>query len=76
MNFIKAWFIDPDNKTACRFLVVDAYNEPKPLSYYKRNGFIELFSAEEQEKESTNLPAEYELKTRLLYFDLIVLANK
>jgi hypothetical protein len=75
MTFIKAWFIDRSNKTGCRFIIVDAYNSEKALNYYKRNGFVELFSSEEQEKENTNLSAEAELKTRLLYFDLIKLTG-
>lgn len=75
MDFIKSWFIDKGNKTGCRFIVVDSYNEISPLKYYKRNGFIELFSSEEQEKEYTNFPSEEALPTRLLYFDLIVLAG-
>lgn len=75
MDFIKSWFIDSANKTGCRFIVVDSYNEIAPLRYYKRNGFIELFSSEEQEKEFTNFPQEKELNTRLLYFDLIVLSE-
>jgi len=75
MDFIKSWFIDKTNKTGCRFVVVDSYNEIAPLRYYKRNGFIELFSSEEQEKEFTNFPQEDELTTRLLYFDLIVLSE-
>ena len=75
MDFIKSWFIDKGNKTGCRFIVVDSYNEVAPLKYYKRNGFIELFSTEEQEKEYTNLPEDKKLTTRLLYFDLIVLSE-
>ena len=75
MDFIKSWFIDKTNKTGCRFVVVDSYNEIAPLRYYKRNGFTELFSSEEQEKEFTNFPQEDELTTRLLYFDLIVLSE-
>jgi len=75
MDFIKSWFIDKSNKTGCRFIVVDSYNEDTPLRYYKRNGFIELFSSEEQEKEFTNFPIESHLTTRLLYFDLIVLSE-
>lgn len=75
MDFIKSWFIDKANKTGCRFIVVDSYNDISPLNYYKRNGFIELFSSAEQEKEFTNVPLDRELTTRLLYFDLIVLAN-
>lgn len=75
MDFIKAWFIDKANKTGCRFIVVDAYNNIAALKYYKRNGFVELFSTEEQEKEYTNLPPDMELRTRLLYFDLIFLSE-
>jgi hypothetical protein len=75
MDFIKSWFIDKGNKTGCRFVVVDSYNNIAPLSYYKRNGFIQLFSTEEQEKKYTNIPVENPLATRLLYFDLILLSN-
>lgn len=73
MDFIKSWFIEKGNKTGCRFIIVDSYNQIAPLKYYKRNGFVELFSTEEQEKEYTNIPEDKELNTRLLYFDLIVL---
>lgn len=75
MDFIKSWFIDPENKTGCRFVVVDSYNEEIPLAYYQRNDFKFLFSSEEQEKEYMGLPEDYELRTRLLYFDLIVLSS-
>lgn len=76
LDFIKAWFIDSDNKTGCRFLAVDAYNENGPISFYLRNGFEFLFSTEEQEKEYTGLDSQNELKTRLMFFDLIVLSSK
>lgn len=75
MDFIKSWFIDGANKTGCRFIVVDSYNSYGPLRYYKKNKFIELFSSEEQEKEFTGVDLKEELKTRLLYFDLIVLKS-
>ncbi len=75
MDFIKSWFIDGANKTGCRFIVVDSYNEPQPLRYYTQNDFVGLFSSEEQEKEYTGLKTENTLITRLLYFDLIVLAK-
>mgnify|MGYP005842380645 CR=1 FL=1 len=74
MDFIKSWFIHPENKTGCRFVVVDSYNEEVPLSYYQHNGFNFLFSSEKQEKEYMTLPEEYELETRLMFFDLIVLS--
>jgi hypothetical protein len=75
MDFIKSWFIDPNNKTGCRFIVVDAYNEPIPIKYYMQNDFEFLFSTEEQEKEYMGLLLDDQLKTRLMYFDLIVLAS-
>lgn len=75
MDFIKSWFIDGANKTGCRFIVVDSYNEPKPLRYYAQNDFEGLFSSEVQEKEFTGLKIEDALTTRLMYFDLIILAN-
>lgn len=75
MNFIKSWFIDGANKTGCRFIVVDSYNEPKPLRYYAQNDFEGLFSSAEQEKDFTGLKPEDKLTTRLMYFDLIVLAK-
>ena len=73
MDFIKSWFIDTNNKTGCRFVVVDAYNEIKPLNYYKKNGFDFLFGDEKQEKENTSMSGK--LHTRLMYFDLIVLST-
>ena len=73
MDFIKSWFIDSGNKTGCRFVVVDAYNEPGPLRYYEKNDFVYLFSSEEQEKKFTGLEETAKLKTRLIYFDLILL---
>ncbi len=75
MNFIKAWFIDDQNKTGCRFIVVDSYNEPGPVNFYKRCDFKTLFSTEEQEKEYLNMCSDEKLSTRLMYFDLIVLKS-
>lgn len=71
MTFVKSWFIDEGNKTGCRFLIVDAYNEALPLSYYQKNGFKYLFSTEMQEAEYTGFEAGTHLNTRLMYFDLI-----
>ncbi len=70
MNLIKYWFIEPKNKTGCRFIVVDAYNTPNTRDYYFNNGFNDLFSTEDQEKEYTR-SAGSPLKTRLMYFELI-----
>ncbi|MGF1566191.1 MAG: GNAT family N-acetyltransferase [Flavobacteriales bacterium] len=73
MDFIKAWFIDENNKTGCRFIVVDAYNEVPALAFYERNGFGYLFSSDSQEAETIFGTTEKSLSTRLMYFDLITL---
>ena len=74
MDFIKAWFVDKSNKTGCRFLVVDAYNETRPLDFYVKNGFAYLFRTEAEEKTYLGLAGTVsKLKTRLMYFDLITL---
>lgn len=51
MDFIKAWFVDGKNKTGCRFVVVDAYNEQKALNYYQKCGFEFLIPDESAEKK-------------------------
>ncbi len=71
MDFIKSWFIDKDNKTGCRFIVVDSYNTDNAKNFYLKNGFEFLFSSEEQEKENMGMNSYEELKTRFMYFDLI-----
>jgi GNAT superfamily N-acetyltransferase len=56
LNYLKFWFTN-GNKTGCRFIIVDAYNNPRTLKFYERNGFIFLSSDPEQ-------------TTRLMIFDL------
>ena len=73
MDFIKAWFIDPLNKTGCRFIVVDAYNTENAIKYYEKNEFSFLFSSEEQEKKYLNIEPQDKLNTRMMYFDLLSL---
>ncbi len=75
MDFIKSWFINIKNKTGCRFVVVDSYNESRALRYYTRNDFVPLFSSEDQEKEYTGLSPGDPLTTRMLFFDLILLTD-
>ncbi|MFC0657862.1 N-acetyltransferase [Mongoliitalea lutea] len=76
MDFIKSWFIDPGNKTGCRFIVVDAYDEDDPLKYYQSNGFKFLFGDEAQERQYTGVSNDRPVKTRLMYYDLIELLAK
>ena len=70
VNFIKLWFLDDNNKTGCRFLVVDAYNKPEVLSFYEQNGFKYLYATEDDEKEATQIDSE-NLNTRLMFLDLL-----
>lgn len=72
INYIKTWFIDEDNKTGCRFLVVDAYNQEKVLRFYERNRFKYLYLDEEEERLAVHLEdSEDELYTRLMFLDLM-----
>ena len=71
LDFIKSWFVDEENKTGCRFIVVDAYNKSNILHFYEKNGFKYLYSTEELEKEANNIPLEDKLSSRMMYLDLI-----
>jgi GNAT superfamily N-acetyltransferase len=75
IRFIRTVAVSRDNWPACRYLTVDAYNNDVTRKYYEANGFYPLFSTEKQEKQHIGLPEEKELKTRLLFFDLIRLYN-
>jgi GNAT superfamily N-acetyltransferase len=44
MDFIKVLF-RTNNRTGCRFLIVDALNRPETLHYYEKNGFRYLMTA-------------------------------
>jgi len=70
MQFIKDWFRHEDNKTGCRFLVVDAYNNPRTLHFYEQNNFSFLHADEAEECAYYNIPTEEAIATRLMYFDL------
>ncbi len=59
LDFLKVWFTT-DNKTGCRFIVVDAYNNRKTIRFYERNGFTFLTGNDSK------------ADTRLMYFDLII----
>nr|WP_320119754.1 GNAT family N-acetyltransferase [uncultured Marinifilum sp.] len=75
LDFIKLWFTDGKNKTGCRFIIVDAYNNPQALKFYESNGFKYLHTNEETEKEHIGLNRSEKLLTRFMYFDLIQLMN-
>ena len=70
LDYIKEWFRSIDNKTGCRFIVVDAYNNDRTLNFYKKNGFKLLYKTEDEEREFLELDADEPLKTRFMFFDL------
>lgn len=70
MDYIKEWFLHPNNKTGCRFVVVDAYNSAKPLHFYEKNGFQYLYT-EEEEKAAFHVDESESLHSRMMYFDLM-----
>jgi len=76
LDFIKAWFVSDKNKTGCRFIIVDAYNNPKSCDFYIRNGFSFLFKDEFAEKSYNGILENEQLKTRLMYFDLITIVRQ
>ncbi|GHT79126.1 N-acetyltransferase [Bacteroidia bacterium] len=73
-NVIKPWF--SNFQIGCRYITVDAYNNEPTRKFYENNGFSYIFSTEQQEKEYIGIPENNTLKTRLMYFDLILLSNK
>jgi GNAT superfamily N-acetyltransferase len=72
IDYIKAWFTRADNKSGCRFLVVDAYNKPEIINFYVRNGFKHLYADENEERETFSIDATLPLHSRMMYFDLMV----
>ena len=36
LSYIKLWFLEPYNKTGCRFMIVDAYNNAETISFYEK----------------------------------------
>ena len=76
LEFIKLWFLEPLNKTGCRFVIVDAYNSQATMTFYTQNGFRTVFSTEQQEKDYRHLESDMSLNTRLMYYDLMTAANE
>lgn len=70
LDYLKDWFRSSDNKTGCRFIVVDAYNNSQTLHFYEKNGFLPLYKTEEDEREFFNLEPNQKLRTRFYYYDL------
>ena len=72
LRHIKYWFLEPYNKTGCRYVLVDAYNNPATLAFYENNGFQTVFSTEKQEKEYRHIDDDVNLNTRLMFYDLML----
>jgi GNAT superfamily N-acetyltransferase len=72
LEYIKYWFLEPHNKTGCRYILVDAYNAVETMSFYESNGFRTVFSSEQQEKEYRHIAEDATLSTRLMFFDLML----
>ena len=71
MNFIKNWF-RYNNKTGCRFIIVDAYNSESTLHYYQKNEFRFLVEDERLEAKYMGIGVgRLPLNSRLMYFDLL-----
>ena len=62
LSFLKIFFVIK-NKTGCRFLTLDAYNDKKVLDFYLKNDFLFLHDKDKN------------AKTRIMYFDLITIYN-
>ena len=76
MDFIKLWFRS-ENKTGCRFIIVDAYNNPRTIHYYQKNGFKFLVADERLEAKYMGIGVgRLPLKTRLMYYDLLNIVNE
>lgn len=73
LDILKDWFTDENNKTGCRFLVVDAHNHPRTLHFYEQNGFKFLHKSEDEEREYYHIADGETIHTRLMYFDLKLL---
>lgn len=70
LDFLKGWFRSFENKTGCRFIVVDAYNNEKTLRFYEKNGFKPLYKTEQEERAFLELSPNEPLETRFMFFDL------
>lgn len=70
IDYVKDWFRSSDNKTGCRFIIVDAYNNPRTLRFYEKNGFKTLYKTEQEERDFLELSPNEPLETRFMFFDL------
>ena len=68
------WTSSSENKTGCRFAIVDAKNEPDVLHFYEHNGFDEDFYTKppkDDEEREERIKNPRKLRTRLMFSDLL-----
>lgn len=70
LHFIKDWFRHTSNKTGCRFIVVDAYNNGRTTKFYEKNNFRYLYNNEKVELSQYSSSKANNISTRLMYLDL------
>lgn len=75
MDALKYWFVDENNKAACRYMLVDAYNIESTIHYYLKNGFKPLYKSEQSEKVAFGIPDSDNLKSRIMFFDLKLITS-
>ncbi len=61
LNFPIYFFII-NNKTGCRYLIVDSYNKKEVLAFYSRNGFTRLEPGKLYLDKKETIPFFYDLK--------------
>jgi GNAT superfamily N-acetyltransferase len=71
IDYIKAWFTEEENKSGCRFVVVDAYNKAETILFYQLNGFHLLYDTEDEERKVFSIKGIESLHSRMMYFDLM-----
>lgn len=59
-----------ENKAACRYIIVDAYNSEGTLRFYTKNGFKPLYKTADAEKVAFGISESEDLKSRIFFFDL------
>lgn len=70
LDYLKYRLTLDRNLAACRFLLVDAYNNEHTLQFYIRNGFTPLYATESLEREAFDVPQGEGLRARMMYLDL------
>ena len=77
IEFVAQWFAGEKNKSGCRHMIVDAFNESELLSFYANCGLMPVFGNIEQERKYRLLEDDGRpLNTRLLYRDLVLLRRE